>query len=315
MRYSVIIPVYNVEKYLERCLDSVVTQDYNDFEVIIVDDGSTDESGEICDRYAKEYDNIRVIHQSNMGLSGARNTGIKNSGGEYILFLDSDDQWTGDFWEVVESATRSYDADFYKFNYIKTFDEREPEKRPIIIENEFVDLSFDEDKTNFYFERLLTYKVGWEVCTGIYKREILDKYDIKFVDTKKIFAEDLLFTMEYIIHAARGYLICNYLYYYFTRADSLITKADDLTILPRLFCLFENFRKQCKERKMIKKYDYMLFFQLIDYHVNHNLKNLEIGSIREQIGNLSGKRPYRQLIKAVKRHTDDLKMTVKREWI
>ena len=91
VRVSVVIPVYNVEKYLVQCLDSVVAQDYKDIEVILVDDGSTDSSGLICDEYAKKYQFIDVIHKKNGGLGYARNTGIERAKGDYITFIDSDD--------------------------------------------------------------------------------------------------------------------------------------------------------------------------------------------------------------------------------
>ena len=88
---SVIVPVYNVEKYLEKCLNSLVNQTYQNIEIIVVDDGSTDNSGRIADDFALKYDIIKVIHTKNGGLSAARNVGIENAGGEYIAFVDSDD--------------------------------------------------------------------------------------------------------------------------------------------------------------------------------------------------------------------------------
>ena len=94
MLFSIVIPVYNVEKYIDECLKSVLIQDFSDYEVVLVDDGSSDSSGEICDRYAGEYENIRAVHQVNGGLSDARNTGVREAKGEYICFLDSDDYWS-----------------------------------------------------------------------------------------------------------------------------------------------------------------------------------------------------------------------------
>ncbi|MBR2140366.1 MAG: glycosyltransferase family 2 protein [Phascolarctobacterium sp.] len=89
--FSIVVPVYNVEKYLQRCLDSIVNQTFKNFECILVNDGSTDGSTEIVNYYAKEYGFLKAIHQSNKGLSAARNKGIENCSGEYILFCDSDD--------------------------------------------------------------------------------------------------------------------------------------------------------------------------------------------------------------------------------
>lgn len=94
-RISVIIPVYNVEKYLSECVNSVLVQDFQDYEMILVDDGSTDNSGKICDEYASKYSQIKVIHKENGGLSDARNFGIKEAQGDYLMFLDSDDFWQG----------------------------------------------------------------------------------------------------------------------------------------------------------------------------------------------------------------------------
>ena len=88
---SVIVPVYNVEKYLKRCLESILVQSWNDYEIILVDDGSTDSSAQICDVYAEKYEMIRVIHKENKGLSDTRNRGIEEASGEYVYFPDSDD--------------------------------------------------------------------------------------------------------------------------------------------------------------------------------------------------------------------------------
>ncbi|MDO4782335.1 MAG: glycosyltransferase family 2 protein [Capnocytophaga felis] len=95
MKFSIIIPVYNVEKYLPECIESVLSQDFSDYEVILVNDGSTDDSGKICDEYAQKFPNIKVIHKENGGLSDARNFGIKEAKGDYLMFLDSDDFWRG----------------------------------------------------------------------------------------------------------------------------------------------------------------------------------------------------------------------------
>lgn len=93
MKVSIVIPVYNVMPYLERCVQSLVSQTYKDFEIILVDDGSPDDSGKLCDELATRDERIRVIHQENKGISGARHTGLDNATGEYIIFVDSDDYW------------------------------------------------------------------------------------------------------------------------------------------------------------------------------------------------------------------------------
>ena len=96
LRISVIVPVYNTEKYLRRCIDSILNQTYEALEVILVDDGSTDGSGAVCDEYAEKDARVRAIHQKNGGISAARNAGIDAASGQYIAFIDSDDYVTGD---------------------------------------------------------------------------------------------------------------------------------------------------------------------------------------------------------------------------
>ena len=125
--FSVIIPVYNVASYLTECLDSVLSQSYRNFEVILVDDGSTDSGGSICDEYAQKDRRIHVIHQNNSGLSAARNVGIALAVGDYILFLDSDDYWRdhsvlsilANRLEVRRAQVLSYN--FAKFNTKKEY--------------------------------------------------------------------------------------------------------------------------------------------------------------------------------------------------
>ena len=107
---SIVVPVYNVEKYISRCIESIIKQTYTNIEIIIIDDGSPDNSGVICDDFAKKDDRIRVIHQNNMGLSGARNTGIRLAMGSYIAFVDSDDWINTEMIEVLYNLIKEYDA-------------------------------------------------------------------------------------------------------------------------------------------------------------------------------------------------------------
>lgn len=116
-KFSVIIPIYNVEKYLKECIDSVLRQSFNDYELILVDDGSTDSSGMICDDYAKSNNKISVIHKPNGGQSDARNVGLQQAKGEYICFIDSDDYWCEDsVLETLNDKTqRAADVILFKF--------------------------------------------------------------------------------------------------------------------------------------------------------------------------------------------------------
>ena len=133
MKLSIIVPIYNVERYLRKCVDSLLAQDYEDYEIILVDDGSTDDSGAICDEYAasslsaagtssfSEADHsiipIRVIHQPNAGLSAARNAGIKCANGEYLCFVDSDDYWEPNVLGGLMEQVEREKLDVLRFDY------------------------------------------------------------------------------------------------------------------------------------------------------------------------------------------------------
>lgn len=118
--FSIIVPVYNVEQYLPACVDSILGQTYRNYEIILVDDGSPDNCGRICDRYASADKRIKVRHQANQGLSAARNAGLQIASGDYILFLDSDDTWiTDNFLEQINTRLNVTDADVLTFNFCK----------------------------------------------------------------------------------------------------------------------------------------------------------------------------------------------------
>ena len=298
-KYSVIIPIYNMEELLRRCIDSVIQQGRSDVEIILVDDGSNDDSGVICDEYVCRYDYIKVIHQSNQGLSGARNSGLRAASGEWILFLDSDDYISDDYFAVIDNAILKHPSDYYKFNYLKAFDDGRTLKNIFIIENDLVDISSEEAKLSFLTERLLTYYVGWEAPTGIYKKRIIDRYDLEFSDTRIVFAEDMLFSMKYILHAESVYLICNYLYMYYTRDGSLSMSSKVDSTLPRLFCLIKLFYDEVEPFSKMKRYFYRIYFSVINYHITHNLKDTDIEIVRRQIGILSSDRFFRKLNKKI----------------
>lgn len=122
-RVSVVIPVYNVERFLKECVDSVLNQTYSDFEIILVDDGSTDNSGSLCDDYLSQDNRIKVIHRENGGLSAARNTGMDSATGEYIYFLDSDDYIEACTFEHLVNVAESENADMVFFDGYVFYDE------------------------------------------------------------------------------------------------------------------------------------------------------------------------------------------------
>ena len=301
MKYSIIISVYNVEPYLNRCLDSVIDKERDDIEVILVDDGSTDDSGRLCDIYSERYNCITVIHQKNQGLAAARNSALEIAKGEWIIFLDADDYWSDDYFDVIDKAIEKHPADLYKFNYMKVFDSHSPDRNAKIVENELLDISSDENKMLFYCEKLLTYSIGWEVVTGIYKKSIIDSFGMKFYDRDTIYALDLLFSMEYILHARNIYLLCDFLYMYYTREGSLSLTVKSNTVLPRLFNLLDVFENEISNNKHLERYYYKIYFYIINFHVKYNLRDVDIESLRNEIKSLNSKRQYKKFSKLIRR--------------
>ena len=221
MKLSIIVPVYNVADYLAKCLDSLITQDLpqDEYEVIVVNDGSTDNSGQIAKKYADKYSNIILINQENQGLSGARNTGISNAKGEYIQFVDSDDYLEpmvlGELIEKIEKEN----LDVLRFNY-----ENVNESGKIIYPNKdpkhFVDFSNDVvDGLTFLNKRLgpACYAVQF-----IIRKSLLLKNNLLF--KSGIYFEDTEWTPRMLLQALRISSVKTIIYYYLIREGS-ITKA------------------------------------------------------------------------------------------
>lgn len=219
---SVIIPVYNVEKYLEQCLDSVMNQTMKELEIILVNDGSTDNSGHICDRYAKKDSRIVVIHKENQGLAAARQSGLDVARGEYIGFVDSDDWLELNMYEEMFQVAKKTDSDIVFCNVYRNEDKKEQVyfepgyySREQMIETIFPRLlaGFDENGE----ENTLR----WCNWLRLYKKEVIDNNNICF-DTRFRRCQDLPFTFECTIHADSYYYLGNsYLYHNRMNYESL----------------------------------------------------------------------------------------------
>lgn len=210
---SVIVPVYKVKDYLRRCIDSILEQSYTSFDLILVDDGSPDECGEICDSYEAKDDRVIVIHQTNQGLSEARNSGIdwamKNSDSEWLTFIDSDDWVHKDYLKLLFEATQKYNVELSVCNCIKTTDFLVEDSVPDSVEKLF----YPED-----FWCFRQYGCAW---AKLYKKEHFK--DIRY--PKGLLYEDIFVTYRlYFMQDKLVYLEAP-LYFYFIRDDS-ITKSE-----------------------------------------------------------------------------------------
>lgn len=193
---SIIIPVYNVEKYLEECLDSVVNQTYSNLEALVINDGSTDGSSQILKRYAEKYKNIKLVEKENTGQGDTRNLGIDMASGEYIFFLDSDDYIKNDTIEVLINSI-SNDVDIIVYNGVPFSVENNE-----VLKTRYVDVDKKwEDKVFTGSEFFKDYMDYIQPCMKIYNRNFLIKNNIKYPNYK--YGEDIKFWAECCIHARK----------------------------------------------------------------------------------------------------------------
>ena len=216
---SIIIPVYKVEKYLEKCIQSVINQTYENLQIIVVDDGSPDNCGKICDEYAKKDHRIEVIHKSNGGLSDARNKGLEIAKGEYIGFVDSDDYIEADMYEVLYNLLKQYNADVSICNFYTV------SQGKISIKN--ADNGINEyNRIEILKEILLDKNIQSYAWNKLYKKELFD--EIKYPIEKKY--EDIGTTFYLLEKCNKVVVTGKSEYYYINRQDSIVNNVTESTI-------------------------------------------------------------------------------------
>lgn len=216
---SVIIPIYNSEIYLERCLDSVLAQSLTDWECVCVDDGSTDSSRLVLEKYSVNDARFKVIEQKNSGSSMARNSALDNASGDYIVFLDSDDYIDSDYLDVLFTKIKRENADICFCGY------RSSEGKKIIKQHDY---PLDKQSKDYYLSHLFS-GTGGTVCSKIYSKEFLRVNNIMFNSNFSL-CEDQLFALEAICNAKKISSVDYYGYYYDRCNDQSITSKIDFSL-------------------------------------------------------------------------------------
>ncbi len=212
---SVVVPVYNVEKYLEKCINSILNQTFKNYELILVDDGSTDKSGKICDDYLKKNSQIKLIHKKNGGLSDARNAGIVIALGEYITFVDSDDYLDSEYLKVMYEMAINYSADLVMCGSQNVYEN----KKNNLIKNENI-VSEVISKEQAYKKILLQEGTDVSACRKLYKTKIFKENEILY-PVGKLY-EDIQI-IDKIVENSSKIVITNYIgYYYLQRTGSIM---------------------------------------------------------------------------------------------
>lgn len=218
-KVSVIVPVYNVAPYLTRCLDSILSQTDQNIEVLLIDDGSTDGSGEICDRFGARDARVRVFHQENRGVSAARNLGLDQCTGDYVAFVDSDDWIEAEMFREMVQAMEDSGADLAVCGEINVFQNENgskmvtPDHWPSVKQTTKLDIAR-------YYRQI--FSVSGLMCNKIYRSAIIG--DCRF-DTGKSYGEDILFQLEVLKKAESAVLLPKPFYYYNLMREGNVVSA------------------------------------------------------------------------------------------
>ena len=241
---SVIVPVYNVEKYLKRCVDSIISQSYQNLEIILVDDGSEDQSGKFCDNYAERNKNIKVVHKENAGLGYARNTGLEIATGKYVAFVDSDDYIEYDMISNLYNDIKKSDADACIGGFRRVCG-----KQTDIRTNNLAKKIFAADEIKDYvIPRMLGKKpdgtdcIEMSVWKVLFKMDIIKEYGLRFPSERELISEDIVFDLDYYSKCKLVCMSSDVGYYYCDNEGTLTTRyrPERFELQKKLFLYIEN---------------------------------------------------------------------------
>ncbi len=242
---SIIIPIYNTSKYLSKCIESAINQTYKNIEIILVNDGSTDDSPNICNHYKNKYKNVKVIHKENGGLSDARNAGINLALGKYILFLDSDDSLDQYAIEKLYENINFYNSDMAIPNTYIQVDEKSQKRTK---RNHFKSKYFSEDPNKFVLQIIIQQGRAWRAHSLLYKSSIIKNNNIYF--PVGFTSEDIIFNLNFLTFAKKiSYL--NYPTVFYLRRTGSITQSFREN-LPEIFLYIHQQIKIYLEKKHIQ---------------------------------------------------------------
>ncbi len=270
MSYSFIVPVYNGEQYIDKCLNSILNQGYEKYEVIIINDGSTDNSATLLNKYQKKNSSIKVYTTKNNGLSNARNFGLTKASGDYIIFVDVDDYIDNGMLSYLnEKLNQEKDVDIIKYDYVET----------IVTENNEIKEKQEEVKLvtgSKAFQSLVTKKVSFELaCIYAFSNKYWKKGKFRFEPNK--YHEDFGL-IPYVIMKAQRVIITNKVLYYYVQTENSITRNKDhkktIKKVEDIFCHFDNLYKKVNSDKLLVQDDKRLFNSYIANAVILSYKKL-----------------------------------------
>lgn len=221
-KVSVIVPVYNVENYLKRCVDSLIRQSLSGIEILLIDDGSTDRSGKLCDELAGADLRIFVYHKENEGQGIARNLGLQKATGTYVAFLDSDDYYDPDTCRDLFELMEHTQADLCCYGYQIETQDRQIVRIPNITDREYVGEAFRKEFVPHYFgdQPEKDELRGFSSCMTIFRRSIVEEHNICFPSEREYLSEDTIFSLRFCEHARKAVTISKIYYHYCQNPNS-----------------------------------------------------------------------------------------------
>lgn len=281
IRFSIIIPCYNIEKYISKTLESVLKQTFQNFEIVLIDDGSKDNTGKILDDYSKKDKRIKVIHKINEGVSQARNVGIENAVGEYVYFLDGDDLIENNLLEKANEVFKNNKVEIFSFGFNMIYENGEI-KRKYSSEKYNSQIIKSKEFLSLFFNKI----IGQNMCSFIVKREVIQD---KIFFTKGLErGEDLEFQIKMLLGNNFVYYDKTPFFKYVSRDGSVVQSKVKLNIFNFLEVL-ENFRKEIEDKKLKKDLEY--FFVTYYFYI---LKEMALKGYTEEV--------YQQAIQMLKKY-------------
>lgn len=241
MKVSIIVPIYNVEKYLDRCMESLLNQTLKDIEIIMVDDGSPDRCPQMCDEYARKDSRVKVIHKENAGLGYARNSGLEVATGEYVAFVDSDDFVDTKMYEKLYFKAKEHSLDAIFCGFRKEFS---PNRFLSVSEcSEYKEYS-GKDMNGLTLDFISAppyhkeeYIHDMSVWHSVYKRDLIEKHSIRFVSEREYASEDIPFQIDFLKHSTKVGFIPDVFYHYCYNQGSL-TKSFNIEKFEKVKALY-----------------------------------------------------------------------------
>ena len=291
--FSIIVPVYNVEDYLPRCINSIINQTYTDFELILVDDGSTDDCSMICDEYAEKDNRIKVIHKENGGVATARNIGIESATGRYITFCDSDDYYKKELLETVYSNLKENDVDLLSYNYDVLHSTGI--KRGSNVDIGIYSIFSPKDTFSLIIKHTFTSFLGWSMCTSFIRAELIHNNDLRVCTSCNNYAEDIGFGLKVLFHTKKVVGIPDSLYVYDrTREQSMMNQSKMIfkcnEVNEVAFDIWQEFSKTLDDSYY--PYYSVIFFQLMYGEYVEMIWKQKIRSLPDEIKKIQRKEWY-----------------------